>query len=64
MKKEIKIDKIVIKVYLDYGSATEWIATFSTESLYMQCLDVLENLAKTLDAELVDRVVNEGSDDE
>ena len=63
MKKEIKHDRAVIKVYLDYGSATEWIATFSTDSLYMQCLDVLENLAKTLDAELVDRVVEE-SDDE
>ena len=64
MKKEIKLNRAVIKVYLDYGSATEWIATFSTDSLYMQCLDVLENLAKTLDAELVDRVVYEESDDE
>lgn len=64
MKQEIKFNKVVIKVYLDYGGiATEWIATFSTDSLYMQCIGVLENLAKTLDAELVERVVEE-SDDE
>jgi hypothetical protein len=63
MKQEIKFNKVVIKVYLDYGNTTEWIATFSTDSLYMQCIGVLENLAKTLDAELVESVVEE-SDDE
>lgn len=63
MKKEIKHSKTVIKVYLDYGSATEWIATFSTDSLYMQCLNVLCNLARDLDATVIERVVEE-SDDE
>ena len=64
MKEEIKHDKAVIKVYLDYGSATEWIATFSTDSLYMQCLDVLCNLARDLDATVIERVEYEESDDE
>ena len=59
MKEEVKFNEVVIKVYLDYGNTIEWIATFSTDSLYMQCIGVLENLAKTLDAELVESVVED-----
>jgi len=59
MKEEVKFNEVVIKVYLDYGNTIEWIATFSTDSLYMQCIGVLENLAKTLDAKLVESVVED-----
>jgi len=53
----------MIKVYLDYGSATEWIATFRSDSLYMECLGALEQVANVESADLIERVVEE-SDDE
>mgnify|MGYP003658699754 FL=1 len=53
----------MIKVYLDYGSTTEWIATFRSDSLYMECLGALEQVANVESADLIERVVEE-SDDE
>ena len=53
----------MIKVYLDYGSATEWIATFRSDSLFMECLSALEEVANVSSADLIERVVEE-SDDE
>lgn len=49
----------MIKVYLDYGSTTEWIATFCSDSLYMECLSALEQVANVESADLIERVEEE-----
>lgn len=49
----------MIKVYLDYGSTTEWVATFRSDSLYMECLEALEQVANTEGAMLVESVVED-----
>lgn len=49
----------MIKVYLDYGSTTEWIATFRSDSLYLECLLALDRVANAEGAELVESVVED-----
>jgi hypothetical protein len=64
MKEQIKHSSMVVKAYLDYGSATEWVATFSSDHTYRECLDVLEKLAKEHEADLVESFEYEdGKDD-
>ena len=47
----------MIKVYLDYGSTTEWVATFRSDSLYMECLSALEEVANVSSADFINEQV-------
>ncbi len=49
----------MVKVYFDYGSATDLVATFTSEETYMICLPSLEMYAKQIGAEVVESVVDE-----
>lgn len=44
----------MIKVYLDYGSTTEWIATFDNEETYRACGTSLVLLAEESRAKLIE----------
>ena len=44
----------MFKVYFDYGSVTDLVATFNDEKTYMICFPHLEVYAKQLGAEVVD----------
>jgi|TARA_B110000046_G_scaffold97024_1_gene104735 hypothetical protein len=45
MAKFIRGSKM-ITVYIDYGTATEKLATFESESTFIDCLPTLERIAK------------------
>ena len=36
----------MITVYIDYGTATEKLATFKSESTFIDCLPTLERIAR------------------
>ena len=36
----------MITVYIDYGTATEKLATFESESAFIDCLPTLERIAR------------------
>ena len=36
----------MITVYIDYGTATEKLATFESESTFIDCLPTLERIAR------------------
>jgi hypothetical protein len=44
----------MIKVFFDYGSATELVATFETEDVYIKCLPILKEIAKECRGEIVE----------
>ena len=44
----------MIKVYFDYGSTTEHVATFNNEEMYMRCLEALEKEANECRAKLIE----------
>ena len=44
----------MITVYIDYGTTTEKIATFESESTFIDCLPTLERIAKENRGVIVD----------
>jgi len=46
----------MVKVYFDYGSAKDLVATFTSDETYMVCLPVLEMYAKQIGAEVVESI--------
>ena len=46
----------MITVYIDYGTATEKLATFESESTFMDCLPTLERIASDTSGVIVEIV--------
>jgi len=46
----------MVKVYFDYGSAKDLVATFTSDETYMVCLPALEMYAKQIGAEVVESI--------
>tara|TARA_R110000744_G_scaffold127761_1_gene234706 strand:+ start:789 stop:968 length:180 start_codon:yes stop_codon:yes gene_type:complete len=46
----------MITVYIDYGNATEKLATFESESTFINCLPTLERIAKDTRGVIVESV--------
>lgn len=44
----------MVTVYIDYGTATEKLATFESESTFFDCLPTLERIAKENRGVIVD----------
>ena len=54
----------MIKVYIDYGTATEYIATFMNEALYLACWNHLNAFATMAGGEIVESYQESGDSNE
>lgn len=52
----------MIKVYIDYNTTSELIATFYDESIYMSCLPALEKVAKENNGVLIESIDSESEE--